>query len=263
MRLRIGDPAVEVALAHRQRARGDAAAAGEVGQVGADAAAGGRPGDVVAHAALALRHIIIAGVRERRCRGGRRPQLLLPPFDEVGVAVDVDDERHVRVLVAAKFGALAAKDADLAGRCVMSFRGRDKVLLAGQARHPEAVDHVVRAKDDPHRNSDGQVQLVRRAQRSSTGRRELYWTSHHHWLRGDGDRQFLMRGGLGHRAVGEEACDRERDQAGRDQRAPADQAGAHQRVGFVVAPGLDDIRLAGAAAPDDPGDQEGDDQQRT
>ena len=39
LRLRIGDPAVEVAAVHRQRAGGDASPAGEMGEVGRDLAA--------------------------------------------------------------------------------------------------------------------------------------------------------------------------------------------------------------------------------
>jgi hypothetical protein len=54
--------------------------------------------------------------------------------------------------------------------------------------------------------------------------------------------------------------DRQREQPDRDERAPGDQAGAHQRVGFVMPPVFDDVGLAGAAAAQDPGDQEGDHQ---
>ena len=73
---------------------------------------------------------------------------------------------------------------------------------------------------DVHRHADRQVKLVGGA---------------HHLRRvgavvgdvppplvaGDGDRQLLVRGGVGHRPVGEEAGDRERDQPDADQRAPS------------------------------------------
>ena len=91
------------------------AAAGEMGEVRADRAARRRAGDMRGTALHWRRgHVIVAGLRQRRRRRRRGLQLMVPPFEEVGIAVDVDDERHVRVLRAAEFGALAAVDADLA-----------------------------------------------------------------------------------------------------------------------------------------------------
>ena len=88
-------------------------------------------------------------------------QLMLPPSDEIGIAVDVDDERHLGVLNSAIFGALAAVDADLLGHeDDIVLPAGDEVLLAGEARHPEAVDHVVRVEPDPDRHAYRQVQFV-------------------------------------------------------------------------------------------------------
>ena len=69
---------------------------------------------------------------------------MLPPFEEVGIAVDVHDQRHVRVLSAAELGALAAEHPDaLWGDADVRLAPGDEVLLACKTRHPEAVNYVV------------------------------------------------------------------------------------------------------------------------
>src|SRR4029079_14049040 len=75
-----------------------------------------------------------------------------------------DEERHVPVLDAAELGALSAVRAGLARVAHDSvLLARDQGDLAGQTRHPEAVDHVLAA--DPHLDwhSDRDVDLVRGA----------------------------------------------------------------------------------------------------
>src|SRR5204863_1886509 len=111
----VGDPAVEIALGHRQRARRDAGTTGDMAEVGAGAAARRRAGDRMALRALPRRDVTKSGERERLRWWRRGLQLALAPRKEIGDAVDDDDERHVRVLRAAEFGALAAEDADLVG----------------------------------------------------------------------------------------------------------------------------------------------------
>ena len=137
-----------------------------MGEVRPDRPLAGVPAIAWHDAALRLVTISIAGQRERR-RGRRRGlQLALPPCDEIGLAFDVDDERHVRVLRAAEFGALAAIDADLASGAMrdVGVAAGDQVLLAGEVRHPEAVDDVVGLEHDARRHADRQVKLVRGAE---------------------------------------------------------------------------------------------------
>ena len=55
---------------------------------------------------------------------------------------------------------------------------RDQVLLAGEARHPEAVDDVVGAKAHQHRPSDRHVKLVGRREGHAQDRSASYRASH-------------------------------------------------------------------------------------
>src|SRR4051812_24151419 len=116
----------------------------------------------MACATRTARYVFVSGERNGRGGGGRRLQLMLPPFEEVGIGFDDDDERHVRVLRSAIFGALPAEDAGLRrnDRDVV-VAARDEVLLAAEARHPEAVDHVARIEEDACGNTDRKVKLVR------------------------------------------------------------------------------------------------------
>src|SRR6185369_2124367 len=115
-------------------------------------------------AAVAAGDVIVAGERKRRRRFWGSLQLVLPPFDEVGIGIDVYDKRHLGVLGAAIFGALAAIYSDLLRRDGdVRVAARDKVLLPGEAWNPEAVDHVVRLQHDPNRHPYRQVNLVGRA----------------------------------------------------------------------------------------------------
>ena len=71
---------------------------------------------------------------------------MVPPFDEIGVADDVDDQAHVRVLPAAKFGALAAVDARLLGN------DRDVAVAPGDPRAlAKAFRTMADASDDERR----------------------------------------------------------------------------------------------------------------
>ena len=88
-------------------------------------------------------------------------QLVIPPFDEIGIAVDIDHESHVGVLNTAEFSALPAIDPDLPGddRDVRKT-ARNEVLLAREARHPETMDDIVRLKHDAHWNTHRKVDFI-------------------------------------------------------------------------------------------------------
>src|SRR5438045_7397791 len=104
-------------------------------------------------AAVAAGDVIVAGERKRRRRFWGSLQLVLPPFDEVGIGIDVDDECHLGMLGSAIFRALPAIDSYLLWRDRdVGVAARDQVLLPGEARHPEAVDHVIGLQHDPNRH---------------------------------------------------------------------------------------------------------------
>src|SRR5689334_25225904 len=86
-----------------------------MGEVGSDRASRRRSGNCVARIARPAGHIIVSGESQWRSRRRRGLQLMLPPFEEVAVAVDVDNQRHLRMLSAAKLRALPTEDSDLSG----------------------------------------------------------------------------------------------------------------------------------------------------
>ena len=146
--LDVGDPARRSAAASSaQHAGAERAAAADVGEVGADAcrlrrsAADGVAG-AAAFARKAPRPRAASGAvrRARRRRLAREPGVERRPR---GSATTY--ERHPRVLRAAELGALAAIARPArAGRARAGVHAaRDHVDLAGERRHPEAVDDVV------------------------------------------------------------------------------------------------------------------------
>jgi hypothetical protein len=96
-----------------------------------------------------------ASVGSRRGGAAAAPGLELRPADRRAL------EGHEGVLEAAELGALAAVQAGLVGlEGHQRGAARDQVLLARQAGHPQAVDHVVGLQLDDHRPADRHVDLV-------------------------------------------------------------------------------------------------------
>ncbi len=87
----------------------------------------------------------------------------------------------MRVLQPAELGALAAIDAGPLGReGELVVAAGDQVLLAGEAGHPEGMDHVGRFELDAHRPADRDVDLVGGEEMLVGARVHGRSTSHHH-----------------------------------------------------------------------------------
>jgi hypothetical protein len=163
------------------------------------------------------------------------------------------------MLRAAKLGALPAVNADLSrNERDVVFAAGDEVLLAGEAGYPEAVDHVVGMKCDPDGYADGQMKLVRRMKRlRDVG--GIILNVPPPLVRGDGDREALVRRRARQRAVGDKARDGESNEAHAHERTPGNQARPHQGILSMMHPVFDDVRI-GTSATENSGDQERDDE---
>ena len=142
----------------------DGLAAAEVGEVGSDRALGlGAADGVAAGARLAHEHLLALG-RRSRCRAAAASAAGGPPSGRSRPGVcDDDQEAHAGVLDAAELGALAPVGARRLGREAQHVvLAGDHVDLAGQLRHPEAVDHVVGVEPDLDRLAGREVDLVGR-----------------------------------------------------------------------------------------------------
>ena len=84
-------------------------------------------------------------------RGAGRLGLLRgDPLGVVLVRQHFDDDRHVRVLLAAQLGTEPAEGADLLGlEPRVAHEARDRILLHAERGHVPRVDDVVRGRDDP------------------------------------------------------------------------------------------------------------------
>src|SRR5581483_9315033 len=174
----VAQPALEVLRRIGQRIAGDALAAAKVREVRADLRLGGRAAQGMAGDAGAVGEELVA-LRDQRClvrlarlrrsrwcrRGAearlrRNAALLLHPGVERAGRLGDDDEAHQRVLQAAELGALAAIGAGLVGAQphAVDAPGND-IGLAGQMRHPEAVNDVYRFELDLDRLADRNVEL--------------------------------------------------------------------------------------------------------
>src|SRR5579884_2636965 len=158
--LRVRDPAGEIADRVRQGAGGDRAAAHQVAEIGAEAAHRRRAVDRMADPAMRNELNPPLGF-ERRLRGGGAFQLVRPPSVELLLRLRDDGERHVGVLQAAIFGALAAIETGPVGFDPgLVLLARDQIHLARQLRHPERVDDVDAGQFDPYRLAGRDVDLV-------------------------------------------------------------------------------------------------------
>src|SRR6476661_1387708 len=133
---------------------------------------------------------------------------MLPPFQKVGIGVHDYDKTHLGMLDPAEFGALPAEDAGLLrhdGDVVVA--AGNEVLLAAEARHPEAVDYVVRFQIDVRGHAHGKMKLVSgpEALRRVAG---IVDDVPPPLIACDGDGELLAGCRLRHRTVREEACDR-------------------------------------------------------
>ena len=115
LRLRVGNPAVEIGPVHRQRSGGDRSPAREMREVRADLAIRRRAGDVVAAAAFVSCEISVARQLHRGSRREGGAPLPGDPTQEIVLAFDRHDQSHVRMLDSAEFGALPAVEPDLVG----------------------------------------------------------------------------------------------------------------------------------------------------
>ena len=83
-------------------------------------------------------------------------QLMIPPGAGIAPACSaITTQRHLGMLHAAIFGALAAIDAGRRGLDpgLVGLAGNG-VHLAGQLRHPEGMDHIAADQLQPHRRAD-------------------------------------------------------------------------------------------------------------
>src|SRR5437763_16970430 len=106
--------------------------------------------------------LIVSSRPLRAGRGRRRTRMVLPRPRRVLLGrVDVEPAAHARVAEAAQLGTRHLVLARL--RRLEPDRdlvARHGVLLVAQARHEEAVDHVLRRADDAHGLVEGSVHVV-------------------------------------------------------------------------------------------------------
>ena len=154
-------PRFEIVEPGRPRGRGEAVAAGHVGQVGPDRPVGGGAADgVAAPAAVGVER---RGPVPRRFTGGRGGLGALrgePAVERLGLHHH-HLERHPRVRGAAVLRAHAAERPE-ARRLQRQVGGaaRNHVHLAGERRHPEGVDDVVAGQLHDRRLAERQAHLV-------------------------------------------------------------------------------------------------------
>src|SRR5262249_25537586 len=101
-------------------------------------------------------------LRDRiRGRAASRALYRKPACERCAV-VGKDHEAHVRMLRAAEFLAYTLVDAWHARAKAQLVRiARNGIDLSLKTRYPEAVNHVRRREDDPHRLARGDMNLVR------------------------------------------------------------------------------------------------------
>ena len=160
-RLRIGDPAGEIAACVRQHRAADHPAAAEMRQIGSDVARGPVPSNRVALRAAGGQKDLLAALRRRRFRLERLCRLRGQPGVELVRGQGDHFKRHVGVLRAAVLAALAAIDARLVGLDPEDvLDAGNHVAFAVQSRHPKAVNDIGARQLQPHRLAGGDVDFV-------------------------------------------------------------------------------------------------------
>ena len=159
--LQVAEPAGEAGLVGGNDAGADEAARRDMGEVGAAGPAFGEAADRMTGDAALRAEQRQAALRFRAARRRGRRRLRPQPGIEHRRRIDDDLDCHLRVLVAAELGALAAMPPRLGDlEPQLLHPPRDHVDLAGERGHPEAVDDVAAVQAEHDAAPGRQVDLV-------------------------------------------------------------------------------------------------------